>query len=1121
MIKLSDFFTGDFLNTIETHKKHVQTIMEDYDVAIFMARKAICFYDALCINGEIDNTNCIVLSSRVTDFDYLDSIKNKKIAVIDDVVVRGKSISFVADKLSNAGIEADYYVVACDEQFAAEFECITNRLKKTFVTYTKHHIYQISGLITQYIEASMRTFNIDSPIYYLSGDDRLIEKTLYGDGAIDLTSGLQKKYGITCKTVYFSCDVQKDPICEQMFDESVFKIRFFCNGTRTIAVPFVLLPHCKNESIDYLYSMIKSESSDRILYNSNTNIFYENKYKLVSYCFSASLFLQYAQMRGLSFYRDVFNDSIIFGCNFEDLVLPKYEMVFLSLLADIKTRDLLYSRFMMTKFVRDGYRFVSRIKAGEFGYEDYLGNRFGVDDLHDGARLNRIVFSYADIIAWMKKNDDSEPNLFVYVSSVIDIFIDIGLIVPAILHLHNDVILRAYKMGEYSKLTCEQVNSFLLMLKMYQDDVGAKLKTYYQNTGINVVDRYLDKTEVEKLCVLFFINEINNRRFEEHTEFEENDYGIGYSFYGTRISSSKNVYEVSEESALITDFCEEEAIVEKNGQYIVDRECKIDDELLTNDCILFAADFALINDIFLHHPYEKNNNMWNQYIHSYDQYLTILAIGNSPKNQALSLVAEVNMIEQIKSEMFLEDISKLPIKKYKSLLSGINSGLWKYRCFKGDKKGNALEQTNSILCKIDINALRAINVASNVYDKGKEIYDFVDECGRFLYKSAYVYNELLRLTGRLSSFSFDDFDDPIHGISNADSNKELTSIFPVANYCYKPMRDYRIEITSEMTYDFDKQNIDRCEKIEKYVSNINTQAKLILDKCNLFLETGNCGFYVVKLFLVIHSNSNSLPATFGFNECKLEGVTKCRNTAVFSLNTIEFDEIVDGVVCETEHVGDCEYLLVNFDYKNSINGYAQILDEAKGSSVKKLIDNFFSDIHKMTYHRNHLFVLGKNDVDYSQIGDIHLSQYNTKDWANGFVLKEYVMKREKQVKNSIEYNVRVENGGNAIVGNENVGSITINSSSNEYDSAAIIKEFKMAVQEIYKTSELNEAQKDSIVSIFKEAENAVANGSEEQVQDAKKKFSIAKDFIISIAPGIISTLANMTQIALFFGLSPK
>lgn len=94
-VNFSDVFSVEYMEIITKYKSHIQKLLSMYDIVIFMARKAICFYKAMVVNGEIiPNEKCMVLSSRILSYNVIKKFKGKRIAIIDDVVVKGKSISY-------------------------------------------------------------------------------------------------------------------------------------------------------------------------------------------------------------------------------------------------------------------------------------------------------------------------------------------------------------------------------------------------------------------------------------------------------------------------------------------------------------------------------------------------------------------------------------------------------------------------------------------------------------------------------------------------------------------------------------------------------------------------------------------------------------------------------------------------------------------------------------------------------------------------------------------------------------------------------------------------------------------------------------------------------------------
>ncbi|MBR6491797.1 MAG: hypothetical protein IKT02_05620, partial [Bacteroidales bacterium] len=313
-VELSSIFRGDYFRTASSHIKRIQNVLNNYDVVIFMARKAICFYEALKNNEEITNSNCRIVSSRIVYYNTLNNYKDKKIAVVDDVVVRGRSINRVASTLKNEGLKADYFVAACEENFLSDFENKNNIKLATHVTYSRSEIYHFSGLITQYIEASMRTFNVDSPVYEIANSSGDIDDRLQKLGAISLTSGLQEQKGIKSRSIYFRYDSKNDSdsSISRVLKESIIKIRFYNNDSKTIAVPFVLLPECECSVLEDLYQIIRTPEIDCFITYGNESRILENKYKLISYFLSNALFCKFADTSDLQYTRDSLNDIIQF-----------------------------------------------------------------------------------------------------------------------------------------------------------------------------------------------------------------------------------------------------------------------------------------------------------------------------------------------------------------------------------------------------------------------------------------------------------------------------------------------------------------------------------------------------------------------------------------------------------------------------------------------------------------------------------------------------------------------------------------------------------------------------------------------------------------------------------------
>ena len=175
-VVLKDVFSDGFLKMTRGYVNTLAQVLQSYDVVIFMARKAICFYKALVANGELKTDyNCKVYSSRMLEYNLRDLIKDKKVALVDDVVVKGDSISQAYRLLIKQDIIPDVYIAAVsDAKSIAENNDVIHQsilhslfIKNSFAVLNETSVYKFASYITRYIEASMVPYNMDQPIYLL------------------------------------------------------------------------------------------------------------------------------------------------------------------------------------------------------------------------------------------------------------------------------------------------------------------------------------------------------------------------------------------------------------------------------------------------------------------------------------------------------------------------------------------------------------------------------------------------------------------------------------------------------------------------------------------------------------------------------------------------------------------------------------------------------------------------------------------------------------------------------------------------------------------------------------------------------------------------------------------
>ena len=177
-----------------------------------MARKAICFYKALIINNELSPDSCCeIYSSRILSYNIWDKLKNKRIALIDDVVIHGASLAQAQNILLSHNIDVDIYIVAWMKQFDTDnttSDLLAN-IQEPFVHLDEIDIYSYTNYITRYIEASMIPYNIDQPIVLTEYTDHSLETFTRDHRLTDITSSVQKKFHIQNRVIHYSGAILK------------------------------------------------------------------------------------------------------------------------------------------------------------------------------------------------------------------------------------------------------------------------------------------------------------------------------------------------------------------------------------------------------------------------------------------------------------------------------------------------------------------------------------------------------------------------------------------------------------------------------------------------------------------------------------------------------------------------------------------------------------------------------------------------------------------------------------------------------------------------------------------------------------------------------------------------
>ena len=119
---------------------------------------------------------------------------------------------------------------------------------------------------------------------------------------------------------------------------------------------------------------------------------------------------------------------------------------------------------------------------------------------------------------------------------------------------------------------------------------------------------------------------------------------------------------------------------------------------------------------------------------------------------------------------------------------------------------------------------------------------------------------------------------------------------------------------------------------------------------------------------------------------------------------------------------------------------------------------------------------------------------------------------DRSVKGNIITNSAVNTGDNNVVVKGDGNKVSRN---NDF-----IKEIDKAISVIKTSEEINEEEKESLVSIMENAKEAELENSDNKRELVKKLCGVVKGFLKN-SPILFSTLSGLTKIASFFGLIDK
>ncbi len=668
-INLSDFFKGDSLSRIRTYVTNLQKYVDEYDLLVLMARKAICFFDALVRNKEIslEGCKCRIITNRIFTYN-ISEISDKKIIILDDIVVRGKTLRETIGKIENYTKNFKIYFLANKDNSDNLKDILKDdRLLTIPSELVDKDVLTLSNSISNYITASMCSLNIDYPVFNSSisqEDFNLLKSKL---SCFKIGNSIQDCFDIDVCVQSITSKLQTKIFSAIDSNSLVMKIRFFYDKNRNeknlVMIPIVLFEKVSYSLLENLFEKCSDKNICSMVKHPDHIL--ENKFKWVQFFVAYKLFGEAVKQIGF-----ISSDKVIYDTFKQNWILPyKYEKEINTLLNSVREFPVINteSPCFNTFDVSDIYvRFNNFLMKVHESCNDHEKTKFAYEDVLNNCRSENI-----------------KENAYSRIMSIIfDVAIDKGLIVPfTTVDDENKVVYRAYRLSEQFELTIKHQEFFLKMLSYFSE---------YSGTS------YLDKTVVEKLMVIFFNKVIKNEAVEKRAGFGANLFSIHYTRFGPVVSSGESIYEVDEGNELSHKITSNSEIYEfkklrfdrRKRKYEVPVVSEIDiSEDWNNKAAFFGEEYYALSQIFnkvvrgINIPdnfnqirkkhIEKNNR-----IRSFGKYLVLKAIGQKQEDRYLSLLAELQLFKNFYNKY------NSSLKGIFYSLTGLVSGAWKYLCYK-------------------------------------------------------------------------------------------------------------------------------------------------------------------------------------------------------------------------------------------------------------------------------------------------------------------------------------------------------------------------------------------------------------------------------------------------------
>lgn len=843
-------FNEEFHGCINGYISTIEYIFSHYDVVVFMARKAVCFYHALLSEGILsedslydDEQEVIVVSSRCLSSGMTELFQDKRIALIDDVVVEGRTLVSTCEWFAKNNMKPDVFVAACCSDFiASQMEKLGNEFPLGSTLFEGRQINELALQIIRFIGKSTTPYNIDHPVYRIQFSDIEDVEALFEQcNCQDISSSYQQKSGIGNYVLNINVNWFNKSF-KFLEGAKYAKIRFLWrkNETSVIAVPIVLFKEMDCEQLVLASKSLLRESSFTLESLKNNLDYRTYCFGLVQYGAAKLVYEAFQKQFSLDKCQCI-NEFELFGKEHRWYSLTHdYASV-----SPIEFSFAVYDSFIFNECINSAYDAVFSRNVLVNNYTDSNGNKVDgslvIEDFEHSCKermhsLSQEVDEYA-------------------LSNTIDVFVDKGILVPLNLYSESGI-LRGYKCGEVTKINEENLRLFAGMLYSYQ--------TYTQSI-------YLDRIEFEKLCVLFFKDCYENNITTAGDEDDSDSYDICFTRFGARVASAKNPkygvdYDTSFANRLLDDLGIKELpnpeYIQRNhgsmstdgikgsnkkysasdvgGTWWHDFAADKKREYQVTCAVAFATNMAGLRSYYPKGKDDletlKENHQYRtgfkpfRYLNTFNDFLVMYATGPDIKNKILSLVAEINLFVKTRDSS-ANNIKAIAHQVLRDK-NAIESGMWKFCCYTYSDGAPSSRNSKSDLVMDTIRALTTIGGTGvsltadymKIYnkfakDENPALVSFLHNCGKFIFRVAYT----IQAIGEKYSLSY----------VPKNSKGNLGRVFDARwYYLDKKNDDALLTQLRELVSNLDE------ERLMKYVLELYREGIALVEKCDVLLQSG-------------------------------------------------------------------------------------------------------------------------------------------------------------------------------------------------------------------------------------------------------------------------------------------